>query len=486
MRRGPRFVATLAAIALVSVLAALDQTVVATALPHMIAELHGAAILGWVFTAYFLSATATVAVAGKLADLFGRRGVFMVSVAIFLAGSLLSGLADSMLWLVVFRAVQGVGAGSINTLSFIVMGDLFSARERGKWQAVNNIGFATASAIGPSIGGLLSDNVSWRWIFLVNVPLCLATLVALWYGLSQPPHGKARPAIDWAGATLSIVGVVAILLALTWGGREYAWTSPEVISLLVVTAIVTVLLWRVERRASDPLIPPGILSGGVVPYVCVAHFATFFVWFTMILIAPLRLQLVLGASATTAGALLTPGIVLSPFSAFFAGQIVSRTGRCRLMCRLGAVLQVLGLAMLLYVPEALPEVWVLASFAVVGMGTGFAAPSMTIAFQNAIPRLRLGAGMGLLSLFRQFGSSVGTALVGAIVGASVAVVASAETNSAIQQAVVVQLVMGIVVVLATWLMADLPLGTSRGPDPEPAPGASAGLKQSALAQVPGA
>ena len=142
-------VATLAAIALVSVLAALDQTVVATALPHMIAELHGAAILGWVFTAYFLSATATVAVAGKLADLFGRRGVFMVSVGIFLAGSLLSGLADSMLWLVVFRAVQGVGAGSINTLSFIVMGDLFSARERGKWQAVNNIGFATASAIGP-------------------------------------------------------------------------------------------------------------------------------------------------------------------------------------------------------------------------------------------------------------------------------------------------------------------------------------------------
>ena len=208
------------------------------------------------------------------------------------------------------------------------------------------------------------------------------------------------------------------------------------------------------------------MRGGVVPYVCVAHFATFFVWFTMILIAPLRLQLVLGASATTAGALLTPGIVVSPFSAFFAGQIVSRTGRCRLMCRLGAVFQVIGLGMLLYVPAALPEVWVLVSFAIVGVGTGFAAPSMTIAFQNAIPHRRLGAGMGLLSLFRQFGSSVGTALVGAIVGASVAVVASASMDSAIQQAVVLQLGMGLVVLLATLLMADLPLGTSRGSDPE--------------------
>jgi EmrB/QacA subfamily drug resistance transporter len=477
-------VATLAAIALVSVLAALDQTVVATALPHMIAELHGAAILGWVFTAYFLAATATVAVAGKLADLFGRRGVFMVSVGIFLAGSLSSGLADSMVWLVVFRAVQGVGAGSISTLSFIVMGDLFSARERGKWQAINSIGFATASAIGPSIGGLLSDNISWRWIFLVNVPLCLATLVALWYGLAQTLPSKARPAIDWAGATLSIIGVVAILLALTWGGREYAWTSPPVLLLLVAAAIVGGLLWRVEHRATDPLIPPGMLGGGVVPYVCVAHFATFFVWFSMILIAPLRLQLVLGASATTAGALLTPGIVLSPFCAVLAGQVVSRTGRCRLMCRLGAVCQVVGLGMLLYVPAAAPEVWILVSFAIVGVGTGFSAPTMTIALQNAIPRQRLGAGMGLLSLFRQFGSSVGTALVGAIVGASVAVVASAETDRAIQTAVMVQLAMGALMLLATMLMADLPLGTSRGPDPEPVAGASSGGKPSAWARVP--
>src|SRR4030081_1015154 len=192
MKRGPRFVASLAAVALAAVLAALDQTIVSPALPHMIAELQGATLLGWVFTAYFLAATATVTVAGKLADLFGRRSVFLISIGIFMLGSLLCGVATSMGMLVLFRAIQGIGAGSINTMSFIVMGDLFSARERGKWQAVNNIGFATATAIGPSIGGILSDTVSWRWIFLINVPLCLATLAAVNYGLQQAVHRTDR------------------------------------------------------------------------------------------------------------------------------------------------------------------------------------------------------------------------------------------------------------------------------------------------------
>jgi MFS family permease len=212
MRRGAKFWATLGAVFLVSVLTALDQTVVATALPHMIADLQGASILGWVFTAYFLAATATVTVAGKLTDLFGRRVVFVVSISIFLLGSLLCGVAASMPQLVVYRAMQGIGAGSINTLAFILMGDLFTARERGKWQAVNNIGFATASAVGPSIGGVLSDTVSWRWIFLINVPLCLATLAVVLYGLREPAGTRQRPAIDWGGAAWSVIGIVAVLL----------------------------------------------------------------------------------------------------------------------------------------------------------------------------------------------------------------------------------------------------------------------------------
>lgn len=462
MKRGPKFVATLAAVALAAVLAALDQTVVATALPHMIGDLQGAPLLGWVFTAYFLAATATVTVAGKLADLFGRRSVFSISIVIFLMGSLLCGLATSMPMLVIFRAVQGIGAGSINTLSFIVMGDLFTARERGRWQAVSTIGFATASAVGPSIGGVLSDNASWRWIFLINVPLCLATLGAVLYGLQATRSETRRtPDIDWAGALWSVVGVVTILLALTWGGRDYAWTSPQLLLLMGATVVAGLLLWRAERRAADPLVPTGIWGGGVVPHVCVGFFATFFVWFTMILLAPLRLQLVQGATATEAGALLTPGIMVSPICAFVSGQILHRTGRYRPILRVGAVLQFVGLAMLLYVPTGFAELWVLVSFAVVGMGTGVISPTMMIAFQNAIPQRRLGAGMGLVSLFRQFGSSVGTTVVGAIVGASAAAAALPEMAGAIQQAVMVQLAAGVVVLVAAWLMADLPLGSGR-------------------------
>jgi MFS family permease len=239
------------------------------------------------------------------------------------------------------------------------------------------------------------------------------------------------------------------------------------VGLLLLTVLSAGLLWLAERRAADPLIPAGIFGGKVVPYLCVGFFGTFFVWFTMILLAPLRLQLVEGISATEAGALLTPGIVLSPICAFVAGQVLSRTGRYRPTCRAGGVLQAIGLAMLLYVPSGLGQVWVLASFTVVGMGTGLLGPSMMIAVQNAIPRHRLGAGMGLVSLFRQLGSSVGTTVVGAIVGESAAVAASEAIGQAIQQAVIVQLVAGLAVVVAVWLLADLPLGTSHDAAGEP-------------------
>lgn len=376
------------------------------------------------------------------------------------------GLANSMVLLVVFRAVQGVGAGCINTLSFIVMADLFSARERGKWQAVNNIGFATASAIGPSVGGILSDTVSWRWIFLLNVPICVITLGVVWYGLQRSARNRQRVAIDWAGASWSMIGIVAILLVLTWGGRDFDWISPPMVALVATAIVAGAILWRTERRAEDPLVPAGILKGSVVPFACVAFFATFFVWFTMILLAPLRLQLVLGTSATQAGALLTPGIVLSPICALITGQVLSRTGRCRLTARAGSAAQLMGLSMLLYVPPGMAQLWILLSFAVVGVGTGLTAPSLMIGYQNAVPHRQLGAAIGLLSLFRQLGASMGTAVVGAIVGSSVAESATAATAGAINTAVLVQLAAGVAVVLGVGLMADLPLGSTRATDVE--------------------
>src|SRR5579859_8047395 len=360
---------------MVAMLSALDQTVVSTALPHILVSLPGAALLGWVFTAYFVGATATVAVVGKLADLFGRRPVFLTSIGIFSAASLLCGVAQTLPELVAFRGIQGVGAGAIQTCGLIVMADLFPPRDRARWQVINSIGFATASAVGPSVGGFLADNFSWRWIFLLNVPLCIATVAALVYGLARRPSAAARPRIDWAGAIWSTLAIVAILLLCTWGGREFGWTSWPILGLVSLAAVAGVFLVRAERAADDPLIPAHLLTGATRALSLIAAFGNSMVWFGLILLVPLRLQLVLGASATEAGALLTPGIVLGPLSSVAAGQVMARTGHYRLTSLLAGIFQFAGAALLFLLPATSDRVWIIAGYLVASAGTGFGGPT---------------------------------------------------------------------------------------------------------------
>ena len=426
-------VASLAAVSMVAMLSALDQTVVATAMPHILDSLPGAALLGWVFTAYFVGATATVAVVGKLADLFGRRKVFLISVGLFSTASLLCGVAVSLPQLVAFRGLQGVGAGAIQTCSLIVMSDMFPPRQRARWQVINSVGFATASAVGPSLGGLLADNFSWRWIFLLNVPLCIATVAALIYGLSRKSHAERRPRIDWPGVVWSTSMVVAVLLVCTWGGRELAWTSPEILGLIAAAAVSGWLLVRAERVATDPVIPGNLLTSASRALSLVAAFCNSMVWFGLILLVPLRLQLVLGASATEAGALLTPGIVLGPLCSVVAGQIMGRTGRYRVTSLIAGVCQMSGAAMLLLLPATADRGWVIAAFLVASAGTGFGGPTFMISYQNDLASKQLGAGVGLFSLARQVGASVTTALAGAIVGTGVSEAGLGEAVGGIVQ-----------------------------------------------------
>ena len=455
--------ATLAAVSMVAMLSALDQTVVSTALPHIMASLQGASLLGWVFTGYFVGATATVAVIGKLADLFGRRRVFLLSIGLFSAASLLCGLATSMPQLVAFRGLQGIGAGAIQTCSLILMGDMFPPRERGRWQVINSIGYATASAVGPSVGGLLSDHASWRWIFLLNVPLCLATVAALLYGLRDRLDAK-RPPIDWAGGLLSTLLVIALLLLLTWGGREFAWTSPPIVLLGALSVATCLLLVRAEATAPDPVIPAALLRGSARLLSLTAAFGNSLVWFGLILLVPLRFQLVLGASATTAGALLTPGIVLAPVCSFVAGQLMARTGRYRLPSLAAGLCQLVGSAALLLLPAQTDQLAVLGMYLIACAGTGFGGPTFMIVYQNAISQKQLGAGVGLLSLFRQFGASVGTALAGSIVGAGVGSLdagvgseASATIGPLVQQAFLLPVVGALAVLAAALVLPDRPL-----------------------------
>jgi EmrB/QacA subfamily drug resistance transporter len=464
--RDPRFVASLSALSLAAMLSALDQTVVATALPHIIDSLGGAALLGWVFTAFFLGATATVPVVGNLADLIGRRWVFLGAVVIFTLGSVLCGAATSMPMLVVCRGLQGIGAGGIQTCSLIVMADLFPPRQRAKWQVIHSAGYATASAIGPTLGGILSDTFSWRWIFLVNGPICLITFAALYYGLPRTlPTGHRRRRIDWPGGVWSIAGVSALLLALTWGGHDYAWLSPQIGLTLALVGVALVMLYRVERRATDPVIPGNLLRGNVPALSSAGGVANSVVWFSMLLLVPLRLQLVLGASATVAGALLTPGIVIGPLGSVVAGQILGRTGRYRLTSVLAGVLQVMGLTLFVLLPVDSGQWGVLVAFMIVSLGTGFGGPTFMVVYQNAIPHARMGAGVGMFSLVRTFGASAGTAIAGSIVGASAAVLVSngsgsempADLGQSIVHAALVPLGAAIVVLLAALCMRNRPL-----------------------------
>ena len=443
---------------MVAMLSALDQTVVATALPHILSSLSGAALLGWVFTAYFIGGTATVAVVGKLADLFGRRGVFLTSVALFSAASLLCGLAVSLPMLVAFRGLQGVGAGAIQTCSLIVMGDMFPPRQRARWQVINSIGFATASAVGPSVGGFLADNFSWRWIFLLNVPLCLGTVAALIYGLAGADKQTAKPKIDWAGAISSTAVVVCVLLVCTWGGREFDWTSPVILALFATAVILVFVLVRAELAADDPVIPATLLRGATRVLSLVAAFANSMVWFGLILLVPLRLQLVLGASATEAGALLTPGIVLGPLSSVACGQIMARTGRYAGTSLVAGVCQLVGAGLLLLLAPDAGRPFVIGAYLIAAIGTGFGGPTFMISYQNDLARRQLGAGIGLFSLSRQFGASVSTALAGAIVGTGVAATdASATLALSVQQAFLLPTIAGVSVVACALLIPKTPL-----------------------------
>ncbi len=357
----------MSAVFLTNILSTLDQTIVGTALPKIAAQLNGYDIYAWVFAAYLLAATATVAVVGKFSDIFGRKKVILLAVATFAVGSLLCGIAWNMPALVAFRALQGIGGGGVATSTLAIISDLFPPRERAKWQTVLSLSYATSSAIGPVVGGLLTDNFSWRWIFFVNLPIATAAMLAIGFALPRIPS-RGRPRIDWAGASLTVVGVLSLLLALTWGGREYAWGSWQVISLLVVAAGCGVLFPIVERGAQEAIIAPGLLRGPVTSFCCVVSFTQGFVWYGCILLAPLYLQGVAGLSATRAGGDLTPAVVLSGVAGISAGVVVARTGRYKPIIVLGGLATLVSSAWLALLGLGAAELQILDRAGCTGLG----------------------------------------------------------------------------------------------------------------------
>ncbi|MDX6546041.1 MAG: hypothetical protein QOG02_1815, partial [Gaiellales bacterium] len=394
-------------------LAALDQTIVSTALPRIVGDLHGLTHIAWVTTAYLLAATVTTPLWGKLGDLFGRKYLFQAAIVIFLVGSALCGLAHSMIELVTFRAAQGLGAGGLMVLAQASIADIVPPRQRGRYQGYFGAVFGAASVIGPLLGGFLTDQLSWRWIFYVNVPVGIVALVVTTIVLPNTV-ARAKPAIDYLGFAVLAAAISCLVLLTTWGGAQYAWGSTVILALITATVVLVGVFAAIERRAAEPVIPPSLFRNRTFDVASAVSFIVGLSMFGSIIYLPLFLQLVSGASATNSGLLMLPlmgGLLVASMT---SGQVISRTGRYKAFPVAGTAIGAVGMFLLSTMSAGTPRLVASAWMVVLGVGLGLVMQVMILVTQNSVDRSDLGVATATVSFFRSVGGSVGVAVFGAL------------------------------------------------------------------------
>jgi EmrB/QacA subfamily drug resistance transporter len=406
-----------AAIVLAMLPAVLDQTILSTALPTIAGDLGRLTDVAWVVTAYVVAAAAATPLWGKLGDRHGRRRLLELSLGLFLVTSALCGTAQDIAFLIGVRTAQGAAAGGLMTLAMAAVGDLVEPRQRARYQGYIAATFAVATVAGPLVGGLLVDSVGWRWIFYVNLPLGLAALAGLHLRLpAGGPRGPRQP-LDLAGAALLAAGTAGLILTCVWGGRRYAWSSPEIVATIALTLVAGAGLVARERRAADPIVPLGLLRTRTVALASAALFCTTAALFAVNVFVPLYLQTTTGASPAQAGLLLAPMMLGIALSTTYAGRSIARTGRYKRYPLAGTAMMSAALA-LLAVVAAHPSRWTVAlALAVFGMGFGMVGQVLIVAVQNAAERRELGVAMATTSFFRGLGGALGAALLGTLFAA---------------------------------------------------------------------
>ncbi|MEU5905894.1 MDR family MFS transporter [Micromonospora sp. NPDC047467] len=403
-------------------LAMLDNMIVSTALPRIVGEFGGLNHFTWVVTAYVLGTTVSTPIWGKLGDLYGRKSVFLTSVGIFLLGSALCGMAgsamlggpqDGMVQLIAFRAVQGLGAGGLMVGVMAIIGDLVPPRERGRYQGMIAGIMAIAMVAGPLVGGFITDHLSWRWAFYVNLPLGGVALLLLITTMHLPRY-RTEHRIDWLGAGLLSVGITAIVLITTWGGNQYDWTSPQILGLAVLGLVALVAFGLVERRVSEPILPLALFANRNFALISLIGFLLGFAMFGAMNFLPLYQQTVQGASATNSGLLLLPLMFGMLVVSLVIGRAITKTGRYRAYPIIGGVVMTAGMGLLAMLDTNTSKLQSSLYMIVLGAGMGFLMQTSMLIAQNSVEQKDLGAASGAATFFRSIGGSFGISLFGAI------------------------------------------------------------------------
>jgi len=418
-------------------LGALDQTIVSTAVPRILADLGGFGLLSWLFTSYMLASTVVMPVVGKLSDIFGRKLLLIGGVVVFLVGSALCGTAQSMVALIIFRAVQGVGGGAIFSLVFATNADLFPPAQRGKYIGFFTGVFSLASLLGPTIGGLLTDHAGWRWVFYVNIPVGCLAIPAIWFNLPLR-GGQGHPKIDFAGAALLASSTILLLLALVWAGDQYSWGSVQVLGSMAAAVVLLGVFIAQERRHPEPIIPLSLFQNRSFVQSGLVVFTFGVAVFGALAYLPTFVQTAVGASATISGVIGTPQAIGSLVTSIIGGQIISRRGRYRMQTILGSICLFGSLVWLSTLSVDTPRWEISARMVVLGLGFGVVLPTMSLVAQNSVGHAMIGIASSTNQFLRQIGMVLGTAVFGAVLAnayhAGFDDQLSAEAKSTLEQA----------------------------------------------------
>ncbi len=395
-------------------LSGLDSTIVGTAMPRIVGDLQGMDLYAWPFVAYMLCSTIAIILFGKISDIHGRKPIFLTGIIIFLTGSMLCGLSQTMMQLVILRGLQGVGGGILISIAFTILADLFPPRERGRYAGLLSSMWGVASVVGPAVGGFITDHLSWRWVFYVNIPVGLVATSMTMTNLPGFEGSATRKAIDYRGAAILTLALVPLILAFSWAGTTFSWISIQITGMFFFSMVMLILFCVIERKAPEPIMPLSIYRNWILNISLAASFLASAVMFCGLIYIPLFVQGVIGTSATVSGFILTPTMLGLSVSSIVTGQLISRTGRYKIWAMIGFVITLAGVSLLSAMTRETPPAQTLAYSAALGIGSGMMLPTFSVAVQNVFPHQHFGLVTSTLLFFRNMGATIGAAIFGSI------------------------------------------------------------------------